>query len=70
MNLIYNLSVIIAQFKYFTGLHNKYILLRNSKALRNTCVCFQMAIFTMHRNRIFRFYERIDQLQFFLTGMS
>ena len=38
--------------------------------LCNFRVCFQMTILSMNRNRIFRFYERIDQLQFFLTGMS
>ena len=33
-------------------------------------LCGQMTVFTMYRDRIFRFDQGIDQFDFFLAGMS
>ena len=49
---------------------NEYILLRDSQSRRNARIRLQMPVLSMYRNRVLRLNQRIDELQFFLTGMS
>lgn len=41
-----------------------------SKLFRNLRLCNQMLVFSMHRNRVQRIYQRINQLDIFLARMS
>jgi len=47
-----------------SGMHRK------AKLFRNLRLCDQMLVFSMHRNRVQRIYQRINQLDIFLARMS
>ena len=64
------LGILSVQFQYISGRKDKDILFRNSKIFHNMFLCSQMTVLTMDRDRIFRFYKGVDQLDLFLAGMS
>ena len=70
MNRAGNCCTVCIQLQNITGSKDKDILFRNTKIFYDMFLCSQMSVFTMNRNRIFWSYQRIDQFDFFLAGMS
>ena len=67
-NSIYNgLDYLVTCTNY---VEDKDIVLVNSKFLCHSRLCDQMTVFSMHRNRIFRSHQRVDQLNLLLTRMT
>ena len=64
------LCTLAVKLQNISGCKDKDILFGDSKFLNYIFLCGQMSVFTMNRDCIFRFYQRIDQLDFFLAGMS
>ena len=64
------LCTLAVKLQNISGCKDKDILFGDSKFLNHIFLCGQMSVFTMNRDCIFRFYQRIDQLDFFLAGMS
>ena len=67
---VHNSRRLIVEFQHISGLDDKYILFRDAERFCHLGVCFQVTVFTMHRDRILRFYKRVDQFQLFLAGMA
>ena len=51
-------------------MQNKDVILIHAQLMHQICLRFQMTILTMYRNGIPRLYQRIDQFNLFLSGMS
>ena len=61
---------VLIEFHDITGIHEEDVLFRDAEALCYFCVCFQMTVFAVYRDRVFRFYQGVDQFDFLLACMS
>ena len=64
------LCALVVKLQNISGCKNKDILFRNSQFFYYILLGCQMSVFTMNRNCIFRFNQRIDQFDFLLACMS
>ena len=68
--IVYYFCFLLTDFQNITGFQDENIIFRNAKHSGNSRICFEVTVFSVNRDRIFRFYQRIDQFQFFLTCMT
>ena len=68
--MIGNFVALIANLHHIARRHDNYIFLRNSHGFGQSLLRHQVAVLAVYRNCVFRTYQGIHQLDFFLAGMS
>ena len=66
----YSRRLFPVQFQHIPGRKDKDILLGYAQFSGNSRLGFQMPVFPVNRDGVFGFYQRVDQLDLFLAGMS
>ena len=68
--MIHYFRAVSAQLQHISRGEDENIFLFDPKTVGQICLCFQMTVFAMYRNRVFRPDQRINQFNFLLTGMT